>query len=413
MSGAVLGVDEGAAAGRDDDVPQRQEVEEHGALDRAEVRLALAREDGRDRAPLARFDALVDVLDPPVEPLAERARQRRLAGAHEPDQVDLVGRHAVSDSSVSKNPGYETLTASAPVMVDGPLGAERRDGERHRQAMVAGGVGRAAASRRAAGDVEAVGELLDLAAERRKPRPERADAVALLDAQLRGAGHVQLAAEGASAASAGSSSITPGTSAGAEDQRLQRSWRTDRTRAARFAVSRVGGDLGSTSAPARRSTSKSAMRERFRPTSVDLDLRARQPRGGDGPEGRRRHIAGHGASNARSGAPPVIADPAVAAGVDRGPERAERQLRMIPCRRRLADRGRAVGLQAGQQHGALHLGARDRGRVVDGGERAAGDGERARGPASAAIRAPIARERLDDAAHRAAAEGGVAGRAWP
>ena len=51
------------------------------------------------------LDARVDVLDPPVEPLAERARHRGLAGAHEADQVDLVGLHARSRSSVVEEPG--------------------------------------------------------------------------------------------------------------------------------------------------------------------------------------------------------------------------------------------------------------------------------------------------------------------
>ena len=37
---------------------------------------------------------VVDVLDLPVEPLAERARDGGLARAHEADQIDLVGLHA-------------------------------------------------------------------------------------------------------------------------------------------------------------------------------------------------------------------------------------------------------------------------------------------------------------------------------
>ena len=63
------------------------------ALDGAEVRLAVPREDVGDRPPLARFDQLVDVLRAPAEPRRERARDGRLAGGHEAHQVDLVDRH--------------------------------------------------------------------------------------------------------------------------------------------------------------------------------------------------------------------------------------------------------------------------------------------------------------------------------
>ena len=66
--GAVVGVDEGAAARGDDDVPQRQQDLEDLAFHGAEVRLAGAREDIGDGPPLARLDQLVDVLGAPAEP---------------------------------------------------------------------------------------------------------------------------------------------------------------------------------------------------------------------------------------------------------------------------------------------------------------------------------------------------------
>ena len=91
---AVLEVGKCAAAGRDDRVAEREQLEEHLALDVAEVRLAFAREDLGDRAVLAGLDALVDVFRAPAEPRAERARERRLAGAHEADQIHLVSPHA-------------------------------------------------------------------------------------------------------------------------------------------------------------------------------------------------------------------------------------------------------------------------------------------------------------------------------
>src|SRR5205085_1913780 len=117
-------------------------------------------EDLGDREALALLDRFVDVHGLPAEPLRQRASDRRLAGAHEADEINLVrfhdltagparstddghaaghqaatsaspwcprwsrvccGRapHWTRRSSVSKNPGYETSTASAPSIRDG------------------------------------------------------------------------------------------------------------------------------------------------------------------------------------------------------------------------------------------------------------------------------------------------------
>ena len=54
---------------------------------------------------LALLDELVDVDRAPVEPLRQRARNGRLAGGHETDQIHFVGFHATSRSSVSKKAG--------------------------------------------------------------------------------------------------------------------------------------------------------------------------------------------------------------------------------------------------------------------------------------------------------------------
>ena len=70
----VARIDDGAAAGGDDRAALRQERDQLLALDGAEVRLALLPEDGRDVAPLALLDPLVDVLGLPVEPPRQRAR---------------------------------------------------------------------------------------------------------------------------------------------------------------------------------------------------------------------------------------------------------------------------------------------------------------------------------------------------
>ena len=56
-------------------------------------------------AALAPLDPLVDVLDPPVEPLRQGPGDGALASAHEPHQVDLVGGHARRRSRSVKKPG--------------------------------------------------------------------------------------------------------------------------------------------------------------------------------------------------------------------------------------------------------------------------------------------------------------------
>ena len=127
----------------------------------------------------------------------EFARERRLAGGHEPDQVDLVRPHRRSLSSVSKNPGYEIATDSAPRITRIALGAERGNGEGHRQAVVARRVGRPAReTARAAQRGTRPANSSTSRAERPQPRHERRDAVALLDAELAGPAHRKPAPEG-------------------------------------------------------------------------------------------------------------------------------------------------------------------------------------------------------------------------
>ena len=146
----------------------------------------------------------------------------------------------------------------------------------------------------------------------------------------------------------------------------------------------------STRAPKRRSTSRrpcgwgSGRRPRSRCPSPA------ERRGGDGPEGRRRDVAGHAQVAAPAAAgrrATAMARPAI---VDRHAERGERALGVIARGRRLDDAGRALGVQAGQQHGALHLRARHLGRVVRWrAARRRGRRAAAGRPSAASMRAPI------------------------
>jgi hypothetical protein len=70
-----------------------------------EVGLAVLGKDRGDRAPFPGFDAIVNVLHAPAEPAAQGTRDGRLAGAHEPDKINLVGVHARRDSNTEKNSG--------------------------------------------------------------------------------------------------------------------------------------------------------------------------------------------------------------------------------------------------------------------------------------------------------------------
>jgi hypothetical protein len=73
-------------------------------------------------------------------------------------------------------------------------GAERRDRERHGEAMVVFGVDFTAAQPVAAAHVEAVRALVNLAAHPPQPVRERGDSIALFDAQFLRSAHTQLAA---------------------------------------------------------------------------------------------------------------------------------------------------------------------------------------------------------------------------
>src|SRR4051794_3536471 len=78
----------------------------------------------------------------------------------------------------------------------GLLGGERGDGEGHRHAVIAAGIGAAAGrpgrSVRGSGDDEAVGALVGVDAERAEAGDQRRDPIALLDPQLAGATHRHL-----------------------------------------------------------------------------------------------------------------------------------------------------------------------------------------------------------------------------
>ena len=134
-----------------------------------------------------------------------RARATRgLAGAHEADQIDLVGLHARSllsrraraDRDRRRSAGYDTATASAPSIV---RRAASRRARRSRTPWPAGDRGCACTvppvRRVPRAHLEAVGPLVGVGAHRAQAGDQLRDAIALLDAQLARAGHRHAAAE--------------------------------------------------------------------------------------------------------------------------------------------------------------------------------------------------------------------------
>ena len=308
---AVVGLDERAAAGGHDDVAQRQQDPEDLALDRAEVRLAELREDLRDRPPLARFDQLVDVLGPPAEPLGQRARDGRLAGRHEPDEVDLVRRHRVSRSSASKKPGYETSTEEAPRIV---VGAGRAGWRRARTPSPAGDrpprrlcrPAAAARSRR-----KPSGNSSTYAPSARNPAREAGDAVALLDAQLARAAHAHLARRAGASRPArrapGISSMSPGTSSGAISKLAAFRTTTRMRPTGSPASSFVRLDVDFRAGAAR--DVEDGRPGRVEADALDLDLRARDVPAASAIQNAALEISpGTASRGARSRCPPSIAD---------------------------------------------------------------------------------------------------------
>ncbi len=199
----------------------------------------------------------------------------------------------------------------------------------------------------------------------------------------------------ASAASAGISSITPGTSPGATSKllhsrerqphgphRFPRAVVIDRPRHARARASEhvEHGDA-----------------RRIQSYALDLDGGPGRAAGQRGPECRAGDIPRH-----RQGArfePLARGDLDGRTVANHGDaERFQRAFRMIPRRRRLDDPGAAGRMQARQQDAALDLGAGHLRFIHDPLEAAAVDGQR-RAAARRVDSRAHARERLDDSAH--------------
>ena len=99
----------------------------------------------------------------------------------------------------------------------------------------------------------------------------------------------------------------------------------------------------------------------------------------------------------------------VGSAFESGAEFGQGQLGVVAGTDRLGDGGDAIGEKAGKEDGRFQLGAGERQGVVNRVEAAAADVERGEVAAAGADARAHLRKRLDDAAHRAAAQGGVAG----
>jgi len=125
-----LRVGEGAPAGRNHEVTRGELFHEHLAFDRAEIGLAMFRENLGHRRPLLLLDELVDVHRLPVETLRQRTRQRGLSGRHEADEIHLVCFHG--DPQDRRGPPSRKLGHRD---TETPRRSIRREGRRSRPSV--------------------------------------------------------------------------------------------------------------------------------------------------------------------------------------------------------------------------------------------------------------------------------------
>ena len=189
--------------------------------------------------------------------------------------------------------------------------------------------------------------------------------------------HVDLPPWAASAAIAGSSSMSAGY-VGGSDRHGAGAVVLDDDRPARLAG--VGGrDLHRDArAEAAQHVDERGAR-RVEADVFDFDPGAGNGGCGDHPERRRREIAGHRQRLSLQALSPGDRY-GRAVDRDRTPESCNRSLGVVAGRRRLADAGRALGVQTGQQHRAFHLRARRLGFVCNGVQSRAVDGQRRHAP---------------------------------
>ena len=201
--------------------------------------------------------------------------------------------------------------------------------------------------------------------------------------------------------------MSPGTSSGADLDRPVRSPSTTIVPRGSPASRRRLVDLDARAEPAQHADE--AGPRRVEPDILDLDARARQRRRGDHPEGGGREVAGHRQRCVRraSGRPRRSTVPARSTSTSPPKAASARSVWSRVCAGSVTEVV-PVGVQAGQEHGALDLGARDArarsampcsGRAVNRQRRMAVGGLDA---------GAHPRERLDDAPHRPARQRRVA-----
>ena len=321
------------------------------------MRLAVLREDIGDGHVLALFDQIVDIDVLPSRDACASARASVvLPAAMKPTRYTLSPSRDVSRSSVSKKPGYEMADGLGAVDRRRPRGAERGDRERHGDPMIVVGVGDAARGVPEPWTVKPSGRSSAGDSEIAEPGDERRNPIAFLDAELGGAAHGHLAADAPRARrSAGSSSISPGTSSGGIST-LRLSVAFDQDRSAGLARRPVRRST-LTLAPNRRSTSMSAVRVGFSPTS---STSIRDPgRAAAATIQKAADEKSPGTDRFRASSRGAACDrDARTATCDTGAKASKRPFGVVAGFRRLGHRCHAVCMESCQQHRRLHLSAR-------------------------------------------------------
>ena len=232
---------------------------------------------------------------------------------------------------------------------------------------------------------------------RAEPGDERGDAIALLDAQF------GRAADGDASRRGRRAPRLPAIRRSGLEFRRARSRPVGRAGAATDTVPRgsppsVAIVSTSTRAPNRRSTSSSAVRVGLRPT---CSISMRDP-------GMAAAATSQKAADEKSPGtesfravrrwPPETDTVRPRRPSTSPPKASERPLGVIAGRRRFDDAGRSVGMEPGEEHGALHLCARDLGLVGNGLQPRAVNRERGVAVGGLDARAHVL-ERLDDPTH--------------
>jgi hypothetical protein len=290
--------------------------------------------------------------------------------------------------------------------VRGPIGAERRNCKRHRHPVIAARVSPSPGRRAIAADRVAVGGFFRVDAQAAEAGYQRRNPIAFLDAQL------------ACATDCDPSSVSGERgNCGQLVDECRHFLRSDVDRAQSIAfhddrprwLARAGSRLFRLNLDPRTETREDIderSSRRIEPDVFDLDPRPRQRGGRNHPKSGRGKVARHLESLSADG-PALLHPHGLAVDANIEAERGEGSLRVIAGWHPLRHRGFAFRVQAGEENGALDLGARHGRPEIDAMKSTTLDSERGMPLGRVDARAHLS-QRRDHASHGPTRKRGVA-----